>query len=249
MKSIKGWLWKLLSFVPFTRPNRQRDWVMNEYSRHTQEMMRFTFLSIARFAHINRPLDGYYMEFGSHEGRTMRLAWRHFHHLFDWDYVAFDSFEGLPEIEEIDRLPIWQRGKLATSEEEFVRIVTGAGMPRTRLRTVKGFFDQSLTAQLADKLLPRKAAVIYVDCDLYKSTVPVLRFIRPFLQRGTVVVFDDWNCFHGDPDRGERLAWREFLQANPDLKFEDFVATDIAKAFICVNPGYDGGTADADRAE
>ena len=57
------------------------------------ENMRFVFLSIARFAHINRPLDGYYMEFGSHEGRTMRLAWRHFQHLFNWDYVAFDSFE------------------------------------------------------------------------------------------------------------------------------------------------------------
>lgn len=237
MKLIKIWIWKLLSYVPFTRQCNQRKWVKNEYSEHTQDMMRFTFLSIARFAHINRPIKGYYFEFGSHEGRTMRLAWRHFQHLFDWDYVAFDSFEGLPEIEKIDQLPIWERGKLATSEEKFINIVTRAGMPRHRLKTVKGFFDHTLTTLLAEELLPRKAAVVYIDCDLYKSTVPVLQFVRSFLQRGTVIVFDDWNCFHADPERGERRAWREFLQANPCLRFEDFISTDIARAFICVNPG------------
>lgn len=237
MKLIKFFLWKLLSYVPFTRQCNQRKWVKNEYREHTHDMMRFTFLSIARFAHINRPIKGYYFEFGSHEGRTMRLAWKHFQYLFDWDYVAFDSFEGLPEIEEIDQLPIWERGKLATSEEKFINIVTRAGMPRHRLKTVKGFFDYTLTASLAEELLPRKAAVVYIDCDLYKSTVPVLQFVRSFLQRGTVIVFDDWNCFHADPERGERRAWHEFLQANSSLRFEDLISTDIARAFICVNPG------------
>jgi len=237
VKSIKQAVWNLLSVVPFTRPYRYHDWVKNVYSRHTQEMMQFTFLSIARFAHINRPIDGYYFEFGSHEARTMRLAWRHFQHLFNWDFVAFDSFEGLPEIDDIDKQAIWSKGKLETKESDFIRLVTRSGMPRSRLTTVKGFYDQSLTPELQRKLLPRKAAVIYVDCDLYKSTVPVLHFIRPFLQRGTVVVFDDWNCFHADPRRGERRAWSEFLEANPKLQFEELMATDIAKAFVCVSTG------------
>ncbi len=201
------------------------------------ENMRKVFLSIARFAHINRPVEGYYFEFGSHEARTMRLAWRHFHHLFKWDFVAFDSFEGLPEIEEIDKQAIWGKGRLMTSEEDFVRIVTRAGMPRSRLKTVKGFYDQSLTPELQASLLPRKAAVVYVDCDLYKSTVPVLSFIKPFLQVGTVIVFDDWNCFCGDPERGERRAWQEFRAAHPELRFVDFVSTNEAQAFICVNNG------------
>lgn len=237
MKSIKRAIGSLLSFVPFTQQYDYRDWVQNEYNRHTQELMDFTFLSIARFAHINRPIDGYYFEFGSHEARTMRLAWRHFQHLFKWDFVAFDSFEGLPEIADIDKQEIWSKGRLKTKEEDFIRLVTGSGMPRSRLTTVKGFYDQILTHDLQGRFLPRKAAVVYVDCDLYMSTVPVLNFIRPFLQRGTVIVFDDWNCFHADPDRGERRAWREFLEANPELNFEGLVATDIARAFVCVNPG------------
>ncbi len=234
---IKKIAWEIACRIPFTRQFRARRWTRNEYMALAHENMRFVFLSIARFAHINRPLDGYYMEFGSHEGRTMRLAWRHFQHLFNWDYIAFDSFEGLPEIEEIDRQEIWQKGRLKTGENEFVKIVARSGMPRDRLRTVKGFYDDSLTPVLSQELLPRKAAVVYVDCDLYKSTVPVLNFIRPFLQRGSIIVFDDWSCFFGDPGKGERLAWAEFLNANPELKFEPFVSTTEAQSFVCLSPG------------
>ena len=82
------------------------------------------------------------------------------------------------------------------------------------------------------KLLPRKAAVIYIDCDLYTSTVHVLDFIQDFLQRGTIIVFDDWNCFFGDPNKGERKAFREFLAKNSGLVFEEFIRTNEAATFI-----------------
>jgi hypothetical protein len=237
--NFKQILWQIACHLPFTRQYRQQRWVKREYMAFAHDNMRYVFLSIARFAHINRPIDGYYFEFGSHEGRTMRLAWRHFQHLFNWDFVAFDSFEGLPEIEEIDKQAIWSKGRLETAEQDFVRIVTAAGMPRERLTTVKGFYDASLTPELQAKLLPRKAAVVYVDCDLYKSTVPVLQFVRPFLQVGTVIVFDDWNCFYGDPERGERRAWAEFCAAHPELRFVEFVSTNEAQSFICVSTGGD----------
>jgi hypothetical protein len=137
-----------------------------------------------------------------------------------------------PEIAEIDWQPIWKQGALATTEEEFLAITEGAGMPPERLRTVKGFYDQCLTPALAETLRPRKAAVVFVDCDLYSSTVPVLAFAKPFLQPGTVIVFDDWFCFYGDPELGERRAWGEFRRANPTLRFTEFIHTNEAQAFI-----------------
>jgi O-methyltransferase len=233
---IRKLAWQVVSKIPYTRQYRARKWVKDEYMAFAYKNMEYLFLSIARFAHINRPIDGYYMEFGSHEGRTMRLAWRHFRHLFDWDFIAFDSFEGLPEIETIDKQQIWEKGRLETGESDFVNIVTKSGMPKSKIKTVKGFYDDSLTPELAASLLPRKAAVIYVDCDLYKSTIPVLKFIVPFLQKGTVIVFDDWNCFYGDPAKGERKAWGEFLAENPRLVFEKFVSTNEAQSFVCIKP-------------
>lgn len=233
---MRDFLRELLNRVPWTQRGRSSRWVRTEYSAFGREQRSSIFLSIARFAHINRPIEGYYFEFGSHEARTMRLAWRHFQYLFNWQFVAFDSFEGLPEIAEIDKQAIWGKGRLETAEADFIRIVTGAGMPRARLTTVKGFYDTSLTLALQQRLLPKKAAVVYIDCDLYMSTIPVLQFIVPFLQTGTVIVFDDWNCFHGDPERGERRAWREFLAAHPELRFEPFVSTNEAQTFICLAP-------------
>jgi hypothetical protein len=93
--------------------------------------------------------------------------------MFDWTYVAFDSFEGMPEITEIDYNAMWKKGSSATSEAELIAILESGGMPRDRLITVPGFYDQSLTSETAERLLPQKAAVIYIDCDLYISTVPV----------------------------------------------------------------------------
>ena len=208
--------------------------VRNEYTRYGQQQRQTVFMDIARFAHINRPIEGYYFEFGCHEAHTMRMAFDCFHNLFDWHYVAFDSFEGLPEIPGIDQQAIWQKGKLKTDEEEFRRICVRHGIPENRLTTVKGFYDTSLTESLKQRLAPKKAAVIYIDCDLYTSTVPVLKFARNFLQPGTIIVFDDWNCFIADPDRGERRAWREFCEQNPELQFEPFVATSMQKAFVFV---------------
>lgn len=229
-----------LSHVPVLNgiePMKANRWTRKQYTAFGRGERRRIFMSIARFAHINRPIDGYYFEFGSHEANTMRMAWESFQHLFGWNFVSFDSFEGLPEMEDFDRSSIFTPGNLSTSDQEFVRRVTQHGMPRDRLRVVKGFYDDSLTDTLRDDLLPAKAAVVYIDCDLYKSTVPVLKFIRPFLQKGTVIVFDDWNCYHARPDSGERRAWAEFTSANPDLSFEPFVSTAEAQSFICTRVG------------
>ncbi len=225
------------------RRSAAQRWVEQEYTPFARSERKRIFMSIARFAHINRPLNGYYFEFGSHEANTMRMAWDAFQHLFDWRYVAFDSFQGLPPMDASDASTIFVPGNLATAEDEFIRRVTGHGMPRAKLITVPGFYDQTLTHALRDRLLPSKAAVVYVDCDLYKSTVPVLRFIVPFLQKGTVIVFDDWNCYHADPAFGERRAWEEFTAAHPELRFERFVSTGEAQSFICVSGGAESGSA------
>lgn len=220
--------WERLAIDP------RRRWIRSTYHAFGQESRRDLFLSIARFHNINRPSVGYYLEFGSHEANTMRMAWDTFHHLFDYTYVAFDSFQGLPAIEAIDEQEIWQEGKLETSERDFLTRCLRYGMPRDKLVTVAGFYDETLIDETAARFLPTPAAVVYIDCDLYQSTVPVLAFVRPFLQRGTVIVFDDWFCFHGDPDRGEQRAWREFCEQNPELRFAEFVRTQEAQAFIYV---------------
>jgi O-methyltransferase len=215
-------------------------WLEREYTPFDQGCRERFFLAATSFLFTNRAerlANGYYFEFGCHKARTMRYCWRHTRHNFNFTYVGFDSFEGLPEMGPIDSHAGWQAGSFAMGEDEFVRCVIDAGMPCERLVTVKGFYDRSLTDELTQRLLPRRASVVYVDCDLYKSTVPVLKFVLPFLQVGTIVAFDDWNCFFANPIRGQRLAWHEFRRAHPEFHFEPFYATHMLTSFVFVGQG------------
>jgi len=201
--------------------------------RFGQENRRRFFLSAARYLHINRPIEGYYLEFGCNEANSFRMAFNHFKY-FNFTYVAFDSFKGLPKIEEIDKMQIFHEGKLAFSRKEFERLCKKEGINDDKLIIIEGFYENSLTKELIAKLSPKKASVIYIDCDLYTSTVSVLNFVVNFLQPGTILFFDDWNCFYGDSDRGQKKAFHEFKLRNPHLVFEEFVSDGESKSFIFI---------------
>jgi O-methyltransferase len=212
---------------------QHRKWVREVFSRENMVRRERLFLTVAAFVHTNRPVEGYYFEFGCNDANTMRLAYDSFHRLVDWHYVGFDSFEGLPEIRGIDQQQISGKGRLAITEEKFTRICVSHGMPRDRLTTVKGGYDSSLNEATRAGLSGRGAAFIYVDCCLYHATAPVLRFCKSFLRPGPVIAFDDWNCFLADPTKGERRAWGEFLAGNSEFHFETFLETGMQKAFVC----------------
>ncbi|HVA15660.1 MAG TPA: class I SAM-dependent methyltransferase [Stellaceae bacterium] len=210
-------------------------WLAEHYVPFEQGCRERFFLAAANFLFSNYSdslAKGYYFEFGSHKGRTMQYAWRHTRHNFAFTYVGFDSFEGLPELDAIDRMADWQKGSFAMSEDNFVAAVVAAGIPRDRLVTVRGFYDKTLTPALAARFLPRKASIIYIDCDLYKSTVPVLNFIPSLLQPGTLIALDDWNCYLADPGRGQRRAWAEFCAVRPEFHFEPFYSTHMMTSFV-----------------
>jgi hypothetical protein len=56
---------------------------------------------------------------------------------------------------------------------------------------------------------------VTVDCDLYESAKVVLDFMTPLLTAGSVLVFDDWFSFRGDPAFGEQRACAEWRAENP----------------------------------
>ena len=53
--------------------------------------------------------------------------------------------------------------------------------------------------------------------------MPVFRFVLPILQTGTIIAFDDWFAFNGDPERGGQLALKEFLRENSSVTVVDFL--------------------------
>jgi O-methyltransferase len=131
----------------------------------------------------------------------------------DMRFFAFDSFEGLPELSTEDQCSEdFSAGQYACNEHDFLKRISAGGVPLNRVKTVPGFFNETCTPQTINKYQLKHAALIWLDADLYSSTRDVLSFIRPLLQDGTVIVFDDWFSFKGNPGKGVQRAFYEWSQ-------------------------------------
>ena len=165
---------------------------------------------------------GCYYEFGLFRGFALWFAaemTRRFG-VQDFHSHGFDSFRGLPEPTGVDEGAPWAGGSYAVPKAQVESYLRQHGADFSRISLHEGFFSDELFASLSGRVNFGRPALVLVDCDLYASTVPVLRFLAPRLVNGTIVLFDDYNCFKASDEKGQRRALREFLAVNPDLRFE-----------------------------
>ncbi len=194
-------------------------------------------LRFIEHAHI----AGNYLEFGVWKGRSFTKAYHLWHSLFarkgklsEMEFFAFDSFQGLPEITSPqDNTGEFKKGDYFFSQESFERALQNSGVDKRRVHIIPGWFSDTLTGKQGESIHTKKAAIAWIDCDLYESTVPVLAFLTTRIQDGTVLIFDDWFAFRGHPDRGQQRAFSEWLRIHPQWHATEWqVSNWRAKAFI-----------------
>lgn len=191
----------------------------------------------ARFAACEM-IEGDYLEFGVYQGKSFINSYKWLKQQFNsrinleiggehhpkakeertniWKnmrFIAFDSFEGLPPLSNEDSASAdFQQGQYACSEEAFSRRIQEEGVPLEKVKIVPGFFDQTCNDATTNRLNLKKAAIVWLDADLYSSTKTVLQFITPLLQDGTILIFDDWYSFRGNPQQGVQKAFYEWCK-------------------------------------
>lgn len=110
-------------------------------------------------------------------------------------FAGFDTFEGLPE-----DCGGFKKGAMSTNAEV-------PNVDDVRAVFIKGLFQETLPAFLTtmDK---EKRKVILMDADMYSSTLYVLTSLAPYLNRGDIVLFDQFNV-----PMHEFLAYTNFCQS------------------------------------
>lgn len=140
------------------------------------------------------PTSGPILEFGVYRGRTIRFM---ANLLPGASLYGFDSFEGFPN----DGRSDWHHDFRVEAMPEVPSNVT----------LVKGFFDQSLPAFMADNPDLATPKLVHIDCDLYSSTKVIFDHIGDLLGPGSVIVFDELLHYHRFREN-EFLAFYQFLE-------------------------------------
>ncbi len=167
---------------------------------------------------------GDYLEFGVYRGRSFIYAYEQAKRFnLNMHFYAFDSFQGLPQVRGHDKkYSRLSQGDYSCDEKSFKKILVENNIDLNAVTIVPGFYDVTLKEKTKEELNLRRAAIVWIDCDVYESTKPVLDFITDYLTAGSIIAFDDWLLFCGDPNAGEMRAAREWLEKNRHIRLVEF---------------------------
>ncbi len=125
----------------------------------------------------NEPID--FLEFGVSRGSSFRWWVKNVKHK-DAFFYGFDTFTGLPE-----DWGTFKKGAMSNGNEP-------PKIEDTRHKFYQGLFQDTLYTFL-DNYQVNKRKVIHLDADLYSSTLFILTTISPFLRKGDILLFDEFN--------------------------------------------------------
>ena len=136
-----------------------------------------------------------YLEFGVASGSSFSWWLKKNTHP-DSVFRGFDTFEGLPED--------WGGFKKGAMAFDQSQVNDG------RAEFIKGIFQNSLFPFIESNknLLSTKPKVIHMDADLFSSTIFVLSQLYPYLKKGDIIFFDEFNVANH-----EFLAFKIFTEA------------------------------------
>ena len=153
-------------------------------------------------------VKGDYLEFGVYEGTSLKGAASYWRNISrdKINFYGFDSFEGM-DPKKGDEHPFYTTFDFSTSFKVIKKRFSS--LPEVKL--IKGFFESTLKGG-PERYGIKKAAVVMIDCDLYSSAKEVFSFLKSVVDKGTIIILDDYFNYKADKKKGVRAAFEEFLK-------------------------------------
>lgn len=102
------------------------------------------------------------------------------------EFLGFDTFEGLPEVDWSESEP-HNPGDFGDTSLEAVENFLGSN---PKIKLIKGYFPSSMSVFKTESL---QFSFVHVDTDFYQSIKACLDFFYPILKPGGIMVFDDYD--------------------------------------------------------
>lgn len=196
--SGNNWNWPLAGYL--TLPTMQR------------------LLNLAWIYDLQIKSSGCIMEFGVHYGssfaqlinlRSILEPYNNARHIY-----GFDTFEGFKKTSKKDSNSKEREFKISKNYKNHIESICNLHeslAPKKHLKKFSLFKGDAIKS--LNKLLKNRpdlvVSLVIFDMDIYKPTKEVLARIKPHLHKGSIIVFDEFNCPHFP---GETLAAMKELE-------------------------------------
>lgn len=196
-----GWLRKpfftTANLIDLSRwaARQPKEGVMNDFYTSGRDSSRRVKLYAYTAEHHHLDTEAIdYLEFGVYNGTSFKW-WVKQNTNAQSAFYGFDTFEGLPE-----DWGVFKKGEMSSGIPE---------LDDPRVTFVKGLFQQSVPPFLKQAGLDNgKRKVIHMDADLFTSTLFALTSLAPYLKKGDIIMFDEFNV----PNH-EFLAFKLFSES------------------------------------
>ena len=205
-------------------------------------LSKYTAIKKAMFLNYHDNTIGDYLEFGVFTGSSFNFAMKInkkmeniFKRKIETQFIGFDSFEGFGEIKQIDENPSFKNTFFKIDKKKIFRNIKN-NSKKQKYKLIEGFYQQTIKNKNVNDYGINKARIIMIDCDLKESTTLALNFAKKSLQEGTIIIFDDFNFYKGNENKGEFGAFKDFKNQNPNIKFRRIFDYGYSgKAFVVAN--------------
>jgi hypothetical protein len=175
-------------------------WIANQDKKHlqhpsvTKDPSRYgLYGQVLHEEKLDGPIQ--YLEFGVAQGLSFTW-WVDTNKDPGSTFYGFDTFDGLPE-----DWGVFKKGHFSSG-------LKPPEITDHRTQFLTGLFQKTLSDFLISVPLKGKRKVIHMDADLYSSTLFVLTRLAPYLEKGDIIIFDEFTV----PNH-EFLAFQEFIQS------------------------------------
>jgi O-methyltransferase len=156
---------------------------------------------------------GDYYEFGVYTGSSFTHAIKcaKSNEKFDpgltnMKFYGFDSFQGFGKLSESEKHSFYTDVNFKTDYKKVFKRVNRI-LPSNRFELVDGFFEETLQSNPKSNL----AKIIFIDSDTYSSARLALNYLRPTMQKGTIIILDDYFSYKGSIAEGVCGAFKKFI--------------------------------------
>ena len=151
-------------------------------------------------------------------------------------FHCLDTYSGMPENDE--GAINFEHDTFNTDFETVKERIKNNNPLNCKIIHYQGLFKDT-SAQLKENIKKKSIAIANIDCDLMESTVDALEAIKDNIDIGTVLLFDDYNAFNSDQNKGQRKAFSDF-QKDSNFVFEKFYTYHYSgQAFLVIGKAED----------